>query len=178
MSMVAVQALGLNSDTGKYEVLVRGNKRNETGEITRAFKTEVEAEDYAASIKSGQKRERTLERQPLVDTFGFAPKPFNPLEEYVARGKDIVGWAGTGFAPRNDYDKASTGIPLLDVLKKIVAAGCDMPEQGGINGNIKVGRKDRPNPFILEERPTTTDWRTGDRVYTDRLPRPFVCYMA
>ena len=176
MSMVAVQALGLNSDTGKYEVLVRGNKRNETGEITRAFKTEVEAEDYAASIKSGQKRERTLERQPLVDTFGFAPKPFNPLEEYVARGKDIVGWAGTGFAPRNDGTADMRPNFLKALLPFIV--GCDMPEQGGIGGNMKVGRKDKPNPFILEERPTTTDWRTGDRVYVDKLPKPFVCYMA
>ena len=53
-----------------------------------------------------------------------------------------------------------------------------MPEQGGITGHMKIGKNDKPNPFILEERPTTVDWRTGERNYKDKIQNPFVCYMA
>ena len=62
-------------------------------------------------------------------------------------------------------------------------AGCDLPEQGGISGNI---RKDEPYPFVLEERPTNYDFKTGKLKYSDKMESypwvcsegPSVCYRA
>ena len=81
----------------------------------------------------------------------------------------------TSFAPRND----GTSDKRPDFLKKLVpAVGCDLPEQGGISGNMKVGKNDKPHPIAKEERPTVYDWRTGEMVYKDKLPKPHVCYIA
>ncbi len=54
---------------------------------------------------------------------------------------------------------------------------CDDPRNGGITGNK---RQDKPNPWVLEERPTMTDPKTGDRVYIDDYMKnkPTICYMA
>ena len=48
--------------------------------------------------------------------------------------------------------------------------GCDLPEQGGIGGNIK---KDEPNPFVMEERPKTFNFRTGKWEYVDQKKQPY-----
>lgn len=43
--------------------------------------------------------------------------------------------------------------------------GCDTPENGGYTGRMN----DKPLIFVLEERPTTIDPKTGERVYIDQL---------
>lgn len=45
-------------------------------------------------------------------------------------------------------------------------------------GIVEQKPEDKPNPFILEERPTTIDPNTGKIVYVDQLPKPGVCYFA
>ena len=54
---------------------------------------------------------------------------------------------------------------------------CDGPGTGGIGGNFW---QNRPNPFIMEERPSMVDPFTGQRVYVDEYMknRPNICYMA
>lgn len=54
--------------------------------------------------------------------------------------------------------------------------GCDLPENGGITG--QMGKRDKPSPFVLEERPTTIDWKTGERVYRDTIKPKYACWMA
>ena len=61
---------------------------------------------------------------------------------------------------------SGTNKPVLPFFNKIIKAGCDLPEQGGIGGNIK--KEDKPlSPYALEERPVITA-RTGERVYLDK----------
>ena len=43
--------------------------------------------------------------------------------------------------------------------------GCDLPEQGGIGGNLG---KDEPKPYVLEERPKQYNFRTGKWEYIDK----------
>lgn len=60
-----------------------------------------------------------------------------------------------------------------------VRGGCDTPETGGIGGNL--GKKDKPNPYACEERPTMYDWQKGEVVYADQYLKehmPNVCYYA
>ena len=66
-----------------------------------------------------------------------------------------------GFAPRRNRDMRP------DFLKRLPNIGCDMPEQGGISGNIRLDEK--PNPWVKEERPSVINPITGDRVYLDTL---------
>ncbi len=57
--------------------------------------------------------------------------------------------------------------------------GCDLPEDGGITGNI--GKHDKPVPGAMEERPVMIDPKTGEKVYVDEYlkeHRPNVCYLA
>ena len=67
-----------------------------------------------------------------------------------------------------------------DFVKKLFpgVVACDAPEEGGISGNIKVGEKDKPHPYALEERPAKYDLHTGEMVYKDKLPKPYVLYLA
>ena len=54
--------------------------------------------------------------------------------------------------------------------------GCDLPEQGGISGNIKVNEK--PTPFVLEERPSVYNPITGEMVYRDTIKPKHACWFA
>lgn len=63
------------------------------------------------------------------------------------------------------------------VLKKYFPkVGCDLPEQGGISGNIKVNKK--PSPFVLEERPAVYNPETGEMVYRDTIKPKYACWFA
>ena len=55
-----------------------------------------------------------------------------------------------------------------DLLSKLIGnCGCDTKENGGITGTMK--RNDTPKIFAIEERPTTINPKTGERVYIDKL---------
>ena len=44
--------------------------------------------------------------------------------------------------------------------------GCDLPQDGGIGGNL--GKNNLPKPgIVLEERPAKYDFKTGEWVYVD-----------
>ena len=43
--------------------------------------------------------------------------------------------------------------------------GCDLPQNGGIGGNL--GKPDKPIPGACEERPRMIDPKTGELVYVD-----------
>lgn len=74
---------------------------------------------------------------------------------------------GSSFAPTNRDMRPS-------ILKKLPPMGCDLPEQGGIGGNIKINKK--PNPFIKEERPTIFNPVTGEVVYKDTIKPNGACW--
>ena len=44
--------------------------------------------------------------------------------------------------------------------------GCDLPQNGGISGNL--GRNNKPIPGACEERPAKYDPKTGEMVYVDQ----------
>jgi hypothetical protein len=46
------------------------------------------------------------------------------------------------------------------------------------DGGIIESKEDKPIPGACEERPTTIDPRTGERIYLDQLIKPGVCYLA
>lgn len=55
-----------------------------------------------------------------------------------------------------------------DFLSKIIGnCGCDTEEKGSFTGTLKRDKK--PKIFALEERPTTINPKTGERVYVDQL---------
>ena len=43
--------------------------------------------------------------------------------------------------------------------------GCDLPQNGGISGNL--GKHNKPIPEACEERPAMYDPKTGEKVYVD-----------
>ena len=55
-----------------------------------------------------------------------------------------------------------------NILSKLVGnCGCDTEDNGGYTGSLKRDKK--PKIFALEERPTTINPKTGERVYVDQL---------
>ena len=56
--------------------------------------------------------------------------------------------------------------------------GCDLPQNGGISGNL--GRHNKPIPGACEERPAMYDPKTGEMVYVDEYYKqrcnPFVSF--
>lgn len=58
----------------------------------------------------------------------------------------------------------------------------DGPETGGISGTL--GKFDKPNPWVCEERPKMIDPETGEWVYVDvynkehQKDKPWICYTA
>ena len=66
--------------------------------------------------------------------------------------------------------------PTANKGMKFFPIGCDMPEQGGISGNIKVNKK--PSPFVLEERPAVYNPITGQTVYRDTIKPRQACWLG
>lgn len=118
MTTVATN-LGLDSITGKYRVLVKSDKVK--GEcVVRDFDDKYEARKFVYNVNHEK-----LEKQPSQDCFelgsksGFAPEQ-KPLPDYRPR-------------------------PIV-LLPKWIPVGCDMPEQGGISGNMNKNKS--AFPFI------------------------------
>lgn len=78
----------------------------------------------------------------------------------------VASVSSSSFAPTRNQ-----GIKIPKIFLPI-----DHPENGGISGTIKTAEKDKPSPFKMEERPTTIDPRTGERVYVDRLVADILKY--
>ena len=72
---------------------------------------------------------------------------------------------------KGDVVMISTGIVgTQKPISFLPPVGCDLPEQGGIGGNIV---KDTPKPFVLEERPKTFNFKTGKWEYVDQQKPKF-----
>lgn len=73
---------------------------------------------------------------------------------------------GNSFAPVKN-------LPILN----LPTGGCDLPEDGGISGTL--GKFNKPIPGAMEERNKTFDFKAGEWVYTDQLPKDSnVCWLA
>jgi len=117
---VTIQNLGHNDRLGTYDVKLIGGKNDNkyyTTEQTFRMKNEKEAKEFIDYIKKHE-----VLKQPSSDC--FEPS----LEE--------------GFAPEKKPipDNKPKAIKLLP---KLIIVGCDMPEQGGISGNMN---KSKPKP--------------------------------
>lgn len=62
------------------------------------------------------------------------------------------------------------------LAKYFPRVGCDLPEQGGISGNINLKRT--PHPAIKEERPVTFNPITGEAAYKDTKKPIGACWFA
>ncbi|MCM1339502.1 MAG: hypothetical protein NC191_07530 [Muribaculaceae bacterium] len=111
--------LGVDSVTGKYHVLVKSDKLK--GEhVIREFDDKYEARKFAYDVNHDR-----LNGQPRQDCFqfnkeqGFAPEQ-KPLPDYKPK--------------------------TINLLPSWLKVGCDMPEDGGITGNMN---KEKPKyPFV------------------------------
>jgi len=124
--MVMAEVLGYNPQTQRHEVLIRCDRsKNDTvvpnrqDAIIRSYKNSDDADLFAQMVNSRQTESDRFTPQGVAvsELSGFAPK----------RGEDA--------------DKRPQ---ILKILFPTV--GCDMPEQGGLSGNMN--KKDLDYPFV------------------------------
>lgn len=84
---------------------------------------------------------------------------------------------------KKSTDEASTKQNDTSIWNmKLPTVGCDLPENGGIGGNL--GKHDKPIPGACEERTTIINPETGEREYLDvylkeqRESQPYISYYA
>ena len=97
----------------------------------------------------------------------------NPNQLYQFNVQDILGGI---VNPKKDDSSENTSIWNF----KKPSLGCDLPENGGITGNL--GKDDKPIPGACEERPVIIDPKTGEKVYLDEYMKEnmpsFISYEA
>ena len=125
--MAVAQVMGYNPDTQKYEVLVRSDKTydgNRQNSVICSYENAKDAEMLAYDVNICQ--------LPNDEFFNTGSKNKNhPLKEFMP----------AGFAPEND-GRADRRPAFLKKIFPVV--GCDMPEQGGISGNLNKNKPKSP----------------------------------